>query len=72
MLGSNEPVEKYSLAKISIVLSAKVLHISRTCMIAWSSLGMNSIISSISFTGRCGSSTAIADESGKEVVVCGG
>lgn len=32
--------EKYCLAKSSVVLNARALHVSRTCMIASSSLGM--------------------------------
>lgn len=56
----HEPCEKYFLAKISVVLSARALHVSRTGMIAFSSLGMKLSVRSISSTGRPGSDRTIA------------
>ena len=56
----HEPHEKYSLAKISVVLSARALQFSRTGMIAFSSLGMKLSAWLISSTGRSGSDRAIA------------
>ena len=56
----HEPNEKYSLANIPVVLSARALHVSRTCIIAFFSLGIKLSIWLISSTGRSGSDRAIA------------
>lgn len=56
----HEPLEKYSLAKISVVLSARALHVSRTGMIAFSLIGMKLSVCSISSTERSGSDRTIA------------
>ena len=56
----HKPREKYIFAKISVVLNARALHVSRTGMIACSSLGMKLSVWLISSTGRSGSDRAIA------------
>jgi len=50
---------KYCLANISFVLNARFLHVSWTCMIAFSSLGMKLRIRTITSDGRSGSDGAM-------------
>jgi len=60
----HEPSEKYFLAKISVVMSARALHVLRIGIIAFSSLGMKLNIRQISSAGRSRSDRAITTKVG--------
>jgi hypothetical protein len=63
-----EPCEKYFLTKISVVLSARALHVSWTSMIAFSSLRMKLSLRLMSSTGRSRSNRTIATKAANRLL----